>query len=318
MNTDPKIGWTCTGIPTNSYCTILSTFLFKRSHFQDAHPDLVNHVFQENLHFISPHRDQFGRRVIIYRSGVMDPDIISFNEVYCVGYMLSELMGVEQKTQIAGELKLKKKVDQNPSWFETLFAFSSIPIRRDLHRRRRRVRLEAADLLWNRRCQKWGAIRPGRTNIMHCVNTAIGIFSYSKTAKCLVPSGNEETLTYLSMHEITIVWKLAEDFAIEGTQNLSSHFSELCCRLHFFCRRASPCSSVPSTWWTPPGCSTCATRPSSPSSAMPSEIRSSSTAHSRVYTNTSALKFCPRWGGKFAFENSKHLILRLQRSQQFT
>ena len=48
------------------------------------------------------HRDQYGRRVYIYRPGKWNPDKSNFNEVFCVGYALSELVALETKTQIAG------------------------------------------------------------------------------------------------------------------------------------------------------------------------------------------------------------------------
>ena len=49
-----------------------------------------------------PHRDQYGRRVYIYRPGKWNPDKVHFNDVFCTGYSLCELVAPETKTQIAG------------------------------------------------------------------------------------------------------------------------------------------------------------------------------------------------------------------------
>lgn len=42
------------------------------------------------------------RRVYLYRPGKWNPDKASFNDVFCFGAMLCELVGLEPKTQIAG------------------------------------------------------------------------------------------------------------------------------------------------------------------------------------------------------------------------
>lgn len=47
-------------------------------------------------------RDQFGRRVMAFIAGKWNPDDVHVNDLYCFSYMLSELMAVEPKTQIAG------------------------------------------------------------------------------------------------------------------------------------------------------------------------------------------------------------------------
>ena len=43
------------------------------------------------------HRDQYGRRVYIYRPGKWNPDKVHFNEIFCGGYALSELVAMETK-----------------------------------------------------------------------------------------------------------------------------------------------------------------------------------------------------------------------------
>ena len=42
-------------------------------------------------------RDRHGRRVYIYRCGKWDPDRVSFNDVFCAGYALAELVSLETK-----------------------------------------------------------------------------------------------------------------------------------------------------------------------------------------------------------------------------
>jgi len=65
-------------------------------------PTKLDYVFQQKIHTMLEHRDQYGRRVYIYRPGKWNPDKSNFNEVFCVGYALSELVALETKTQIAG------------------------------------------------------------------------------------------------------------------------------------------------------------------------------------------------------------------------
>ena len=43
------------------------------------------------------HRDQYGRRVVIFRPGRWEPDKSHFNEVFCTGITLMELVAKETK-----------------------------------------------------------------------------------------------------------------------------------------------------------------------------------------------------------------------------
>lgn len=49
------------------------------------------------IHLMLQHRDQHGRRVYIYRPGRWNPDKVSFDDVFCCGYALSELVSLETK-----------------------------------------------------------------------------------------------------------------------------------------------------------------------------------------------------------------------------
>ncbi len=53
-------------------------------------------------HGVMQRRDQHGRRVYIYRPGNWNPDKFKFEECFALGYMISELLALEPKTQIAG------------------------------------------------------------------------------------------------------------------------------------------------------------------------------------------------------------------------
>ncbi len=54
------------------------------------------------VHTVMPQRDRHGRRVYVFRPGKWDPDKFTFTDCYAVGYMMSELMALEPKTQVAG------------------------------------------------------------------------------------------------------------------------------------------------------------------------------------------------------------------------
>lgn len=59
-------------------------------------------VFREKIHAMLPHRDQHGRRIYVFRAGRWDTQKISFNELFCAGYMLCAMVAREERTQIAG------------------------------------------------------------------------------------------------------------------------------------------------------------------------------------------------------------------------
>jgi len=63
---------------------------------------LARTVFKQNMHCMLPYRDQYGRRIYVFRPGRWDPDQIPFLDLFCVGYMLCELVIKEERTQIAG------------------------------------------------------------------------------------------------------------------------------------------------------------------------------------------------------------------------
>ena len=45
-------------------------------------------------------RDKHGRRVYIYRSGVWDPDNVTFEQGFATGYKILEMVSLEPKTQV--------------------------------------------------------------------------------------------------------------------------------------------------------------------------------------------------------------------------
>ena len=62
----------------------------------------VKKVYQHQLHLMLSSRDKNGRRVYIWRPGFWDPDVMSFSDVFCCGYMLCEMVSREEKTQMTG------------------------------------------------------------------------------------------------------------------------------------------------------------------------------------------------------------------------
>lgn len=72
-------------------------------YFNDVLPfHKSDHVFKDLLHTIMPYRDKHGRRVYIYRSGVWDPDNVTFEQGFATGYKILEMVSLEPKTQVAG------------------------------------------------------------------------------------------------------------------------------------------------------------------------------------------------------------------------
>jgi len=63
---------------------------------------MVNTVFAQKIHCMLPYRDQHGRRIYVFRPGRWDPEQIPFLDLFCVGYMLCEMVIKEERTQIAG------------------------------------------------------------------------------------------------------------------------------------------------------------------------------------------------------------------------
>ena len=47
-----------------------------------------------------PYRDKHGRRVYIYRSGVWNPETVTFEQGFATGYKILEMVSLEPKTQV--------------------------------------------------------------------------------------------------------------------------------------------------------------------------------------------------------------------------
>ena len=62
----------------------------------------IKSVFNEKIYNMLLHRDKLGRRVFIHRPGKWNPSNVSFTDCYCVVYMLSEMIALEERTQISG------------------------------------------------------------------------------------------------------------------------------------------------------------------------------------------------------------------------
>lgn len=71
-------------------------------YFTNAHPRQIEHVTNSNLASLLPHRDQYGRRVFIFRVKDWSPESVPINDFYAISFMMAELAAIEPKTQVAG------------------------------------------------------------------------------------------------------------------------------------------------------------------------------------------------------------------------
>ena len=58
---------------------------------------MISHTLN---HFLSISRDKHGRRVYIYRSGVWNPETVTFEQGFATGYKILEMVSLEPKTQV--------------------------------------------------------------------------------------------------------------------------------------------------------------------------------------------------------------------------
>jgi len=70
--------------------------------FRNGNPAEVKLAFESQVNTMLPYRDKYGRRVYLLRFGHWDPDVISFNHTFCIAYMMTEMVAMEEETQIAG------------------------------------------------------------------------------------------------------------------------------------------------------------------------------------------------------------------------
>merc|ERR1719495_333894 len=64
--------------------------------------EIIAARFQTQNFTILPSRDKFRRRVYIWRPGMWNPEDICLGEYYSCGYLLFEMISVEEESQIAG------------------------------------------------------------------------------------------------------------------------------------------------------------------------------------------------------------------------
>ena len=62
----------------------------------------LDHVFQDQINTMTESRDEFGRRLYIFRPGLWNPSSSSFAEVFAAGFVLAEMVSEEAKSQVAG------------------------------------------------------------------------------------------------------------------------------------------------------------------------------------------------------------------------
>lgn len=84
----------------NNYVSMMESH---RQYFdKSCPPKRIDPVYKFQIHTMLERRDHHGRRVYIYRPGLWDPDKVTFDDIFCAGYCLTELVAMETKTQIAG------------------------------------------------------------------------------------------------------------------------------------------------------------------------------------------------------------------------
>ena len=71
-------------------------------YFKNLSPSKLEHIFKQKIHTMAENRDEFGRRVYIFRAGHWDPSSSTFPEVFAAGFVLAEMISEEAKTQICG------------------------------------------------------------------------------------------------------------------------------------------------------------------------------------------------------------------------
>jgi len=65
-------------------------------------PSEIEGVYKEKLVWVSPYRDQHGRRVLLLRLGKWNPETISSKQLYTATSHLFQMMSFEPKTQVSG------------------------------------------------------------------------------------------------------------------------------------------------------------------------------------------------------------------------
>merc|ERR1719431_512764 len=85
---------------------ILKTYMSLGEEYQAycvrAVPTLLDKVWEADINCMLERRDQYGRRVFIYRLGRWDPDTVPLEDFFASSYVLLELVAREVRTQIAG------------------------------------------------------------------------------------------------------------------------------------------------------------------------------------------------------------------------
>merc|ERR1712227_557364 len=65
-------------------------------------PSKLDDVWKQNLMAIPEERDEYGRRIFIFRLGQWDPNCTTSQQLFTAAFTLFELIEMEEKTQIAG------------------------------------------------------------------------------------------------------------------------------------------------------------------------------------------------------------------------
>ena len=100
MGVSPSVG----GMTVSGALDVLTNYITLLhdcpQYFSETSAEEARAIGSQLAHAVLPWRDRHGRRVNLYRAGNWNPDKYTFAQCYKLGYMLSELMALEPKTQV--------------------------------------------------------------------------------------------------------------------------------------------------------------------------------------------------------------------------
>ncbi|XP_060583034.1 alpha-tocopherol transfer protein-like [Ruditapes philippinarum] len=70
--------------------------------FRNMRPSTVKHVLEDGVTGVLPHRDKFGRRVLIFRAGKWNPSKYPLPDIFKTNFMTLSKVIQEEETQVAG------------------------------------------------------------------------------------------------------------------------------------------------------------------------------------------------------------------------
>ncbi|KAI9576508.1 clavesin-2-like [Glossina fuscipes] len=126
---------------SSSYRLICNYYKFREqnlSYYETVRPLDYKYIGDSDIISVTPYRDQYGHRILIYRFGNWKPDEISIDVLFRVSVILLELGSLEPISQVVGgvgiydlqNLTLSQIVHLSPSYAQKIIALlvTSMPI----------------------------------------------------------------------------------------------------------------------------------------------------------------------------------------------